>query len=137
MYYTKKVVKNTITIFTEKLPFFRQINISTKEVTKELISRKFLSVIAFYRDFERPDFRYNPSIFRIGTCVLYVGIYKILNDESHQSLCLLLCSTYFIVFDRRVHTCMCSVSLHKYFHELSTTPWANTNIGTFLLTTSY
>ena len=93
-----------ITIFTERLPFFRQINISTKEVTKELISRKFLSVIAFYRDFERPDFRYNPSIFRIGTCVLYVGIYKILNDESHQSLCLLLCSTYFIVFDKRVHT---------------------------------
>ena len=28
--------------------FFRQINVLTKEVTKELISRKFFSVIAFY-----------------------------------------------------------------------------------------
>ena len=31
--------------------FFRQINAFTKEVTKELISRKFLSVIAFYSTF--------------------------------------------------------------------------------------
>ena len=34
-----------------KQHFFRQINISTKEITKELISRKFLSVIAFYTGF--------------------------------------------------------------------------------------
>ena len=32
-----KVVKNTITIFTEKLTFFRQNNGFTTEVTKELI----------------------------------------------------------------------------------------------------
>ena len=31
--------------------FFRQINVFTKEVTKELISRKFFSVIVFYRTF--------------------------------------------------------------------------------------
>ena len=43
-----KVVKNTITIFKEKLPFFRQINAFTKEITKELISRNILCVIAFY-----------------------------------------------------------------------------------------
>ena len=36
--------QNKITIFTQKLPFFRQINV----FTKELMSRKFLSVIAFY-----------------------------------------------------------------------------------------
>ena len=31
--------------------FFRQINVFTNEVAKELISRKFLSVIAFYTTF--------------------------------------------------------------------------------------
>ena len=31
--------------------FFRQITLFTKEVTKELISRNFLSVIAFYSTF--------------------------------------------------------------------------------------
>ena len=31
--------------------FFRQINVFTEEVTKELISRNFLRVIAFYRTF--------------------------------------------------------------------------------------
>ena len=36
---------------TNSLTFFRQINGFTKEVTKELISRKFLSVIAFYSTF--------------------------------------------------------------------------------------
>ena len=46
-----KVVKNTITILWENQHFFRQINILTKEVTKELISRKNLSVIAFYSTF--------------------------------------------------------------------------------------
>ena len=40
-----KVVKTTITVFTGKSTFFRQINVFTKKVTKELISRKFLSVI--------------------------------------------------------------------------------------------
>ena len=43
----EKVVKNTITVFIEKSTFFRQINGFTKEVAKKLISRKFLSVIAF------------------------------------------------------------------------------------------
>ena len=38
----------TITVFTENSTFFRQINVYTTKVTKELISRKFLSVIAFY-----------------------------------------------------------------------------------------
>ena len=32
----------------EKSTFFRQTNVFTTKVTKELISRKFLSVIAFY-----------------------------------------------------------------------------------------
>ena len=45
-----KVVKNTITNFIlENQQFFRQINVFTKEVTKEVISRKFLSVTALYR----------------------------------------------------------------------------------------
>ena len=35
-------------IFMEKLHFFRAINIFTNEVTKELISRKFLGVIEFH-----------------------------------------------------------------------------------------
>ena len=39
-------------LLTEKSTFFRQINgFTNKEVTKELISRKFLSVIAFYTTF--------------------------------------------------------------------------------------
>ena len=37
--------------FPVKSTFSRQINVFTKEVTKELISRKFFSVIAFYSIF--------------------------------------------------------------------------------------
>ena len=33
---------------TEKSIFFRQINVFTKEVTKELVSRNYLSMIMFY-----------------------------------------------------------------------------------------
>ena len=44
-----KVGKNTIIVFTEKVTFLRQINVSTKHVTKELISRKFLSVIVIQK----------------------------------------------------------------------------------------
>ena len=40
-----------ITIFTEKSTFSRQTNVFTKEVTKELISRKFLILVAFYSTF--------------------------------------------------------------------------------------
>ena len=48
-----KVAKNkiAISVFTEKWPFFRQINVFTKEITKEFISRKFLSVITFHTTF--------------------------------------------------------------------------------------
>ena len=35
-----KVIKNTITVFTEKSTLFYQINGFTKEVIKELISQK-------------------------------------------------------------------------------------------------
>ena len=35
----------------ENLHFFRQINVFTNKVTKEMISRNFLSVIAFYSTF--------------------------------------------------------------------------------------
>ena len=37
--------------FTEKSTFFRQINVFTKEVTKELNSRNFFCVIAFWNTF--------------------------------------------------------------------------------------
>ena len=40
-----------ITFFTENSTLFRQINEFTKEDTKELISRKFFSVMAFYSIF--------------------------------------------------------------------------------------
>ena len=42
---------NAITILTWKSTFFRQINVSTKEFSKEFISRKFSDVIAFYCTF--------------------------------------------------------------------------------------
>ena len=45
----------SITVFTEKTRFFRQIDDFTKEVTKELISRKFLIVIAFYSTISHCD----------------------------------------------------------------------------------
>ena len=38
-------------LFYGKINIFRQINVFTEEVTKELISRNFLSVIAFYSIF--------------------------------------------------------------------------------------
>ena len=46
----------TRSLFLQKnQDFFRQINGFTKEVTKELISRKFLSLIAFYSTFPHCD----------------------------------------------------------------------------------
>ena len=37
--------------FYEKIKFFRQINVFTEEITKEMIWRKFLTVITFYSTF--------------------------------------------------------------------------------------
>ena len=51
----EKSSKTRSLILCKNEHFFRQINIFTKEVTKELISRKFLSVIAFYRTFPHCD----------------------------------------------------------------------------------
>ena len=47
----EKSSKTRSLVFTENYNFFRQCNDFTKEVTKEIISRKFLSVIAFYSTF--------------------------------------------------------------------------------------
>ena len=44
----EKSSKTRSPLLRKKHNFFRQINIFTKEVTKELISRKFFSVNAFY-----------------------------------------------------------------------------------------
>ena len=51
MHSVEKSSKTRSLILCKNEHFFRQINIFTKEVTKELISRKFLSVIAFYSTF--------------------------------------------------------------------------------------
>ena len=42
---------STVVWLRKNQHFFRQINVYTKEFTKELISRKFLSVIAFFSTF--------------------------------------------------------------------------------------
>ena len=47
----EKSSKTRSPFLRENCHFFRQINVFTKEVTKEMISRKFLSVIAFYSTF--------------------------------------------------------------------------------------
>ena len=59
---THSVEKSSITrsLFLPKIQhFFRQINVFTKEDTKELISRKFLSVIVFYSIF--PHWNFSPN----------------------------------------------------------------------------
>ena len=47
----EKFYKMRILFLRKNKQFFRQINDFAKEVTKELISRNFLSVIAFYCTF--------------------------------------------------------------------------------------
>ena len=50
--YKWKIRQNTRSLFLLEIQhFFRQIKFFTKEVTKELISRKFFSVIVFYSTF--------------------------------------------------------------------------------------
>ena len=62
-----------ITVLTEKSRFFsRQINSLTKEVTKELISRKFLSVIALRIDFTKYSENNAQPIFRARFSMLQV-----------------------------------------------------------------
>ena len=47
--------QTTIITFTEKSTFFRQINVLLKYLfTKDVILRKFFSMIAFYRTFYAP-----------------------------------------------------------------------------------
>ena len=47
-YSVEKLSKTHSLFFRKNQHFFHQINVLTKEVSKELISRKFLRVIAFY-----------------------------------------------------------------------------------------
>ena len=49
--------KTRLPFLRQNQHFFRQINAFTKEVSKELISRKFLSVIAFYSIFPHFEFQ--------------------------------------------------------------------------------
>ena len=45
----KKIVAKVFILLSRKnLHFFRQINVFTKEVTKELMSQKILNVLSFY-----------------------------------------------------------------------------------------
>ena len=54
----EKLSKTRSLFFRKNQHFIHQINVFTKEVTKELISRKFLRVIAFYSVLLRKVFRY-------------------------------------------------------------------------------
>ena len=53
----EKYRKTRLQFLRKNQHFFRQINVFTKEVTNELISRNFLSVIAFYSTFPHSEVR--------------------------------------------------------------------------------
>ena len=81
--------------FYEKFQqFFRQINVFTKEVTKELISRKFLSVIAFH------------IIFPHCECFIYL-VYCSMRMLLPRNFLQLLSEIEFLMFPHSV----CTLSL--------------------------